>query len=168
VHKLLIIAGPIKPFSIRIFESTILQTIVVLYNNVNQWENFNFQSITVDIYLLFLVCYLRNSYSTNVSLQAAIKALQYPGGTTDTVNAIHLMRTQEFNPYFTDRPGVNKTAIIITDGKPTSVVSLPEEEAAAQNQGIRMYAVGITDQVDENTLKGLSSPPQLVPYIIIN
>ena len=91
----------------------------------------------------------------------AIKNLPYPGGQTDTAGGLHMMRTQVFS-VDGDRPFVNNTAIIITDGLPTDPSSVPSEINAVHSQGITTYAVGVTDLVNEQTLKLLSSAPQQV------
>lgn len=91
----------------------------------------------------------------------AISNLRYPGGTTDTTGGLRMMRTQTFN-VAGDRPFVNNTAIIITDGVPTVMETVPTEIDAVHDAQITTYAVGVTSQVDETTLELLSSPPQQV------
>lgn len=91
----------------------------------------------------------------------AITNLRYPGGTTDTTGGLHMMRTQMFN-VAGDRPFVNNTAIIITDGRPTVMETVPAEMEAVHDAQITTYAVGVTSQVDETTLQLLCSPPQQV------
>ncbi len=60
-----------------------------------------------------------------------------------------------------NRDGVIDVAVVITDGQPTDNVEDTQPEAfAAQNDGIRMFAVGITDNVNVFTLRYLSSPPR--------
>ena len=100
-------------------------------------------------------------YTNKAELVNAIQNLPYPGGETDTAGGLHLMRTQVFNVEG-DRPFVNNTAIIITDGIPTVPSAVPPEINAAHAQGITTYAVGVTLQVNEETLKLLSSPPNQV------
>jgi len=74
-----------------------------------------------------------------------------------------MMRTQVFS-VDGDRPTVNNTAIIITDGLPTVVSTVPAEVDAVHAQGIATFAIGITNQVDENMLQTLSSAPHQVSY----
>ena len=61
-----------------------------------------------------------------------------------------------------DRSNVSNVAIIITDGKPTDPSTVQAAIDAVHDSGITTLAVGVTDQVDEATLKQLSSPPSLV------
>ena len=75
------------------------------------------------------------------------------------------MRTQIFDLY-NDRPSANKTAIVITDGKPTSPATVPDQVALDNQAGITTYVVGVTNQVDEAILKNISSPPNQVQHIL--
>lgn len=72
-----------------------------------------------------------------------------------------MMRTQVFG-VDGDRPNANNTAIIITDGLPTVVSTVPAEIDAVHAQGIATFAIGITNRIEENMLQTLSSAPQQV------
>jgi|SRR6218665_298749 len=100
-------------------------------------------------------------YTSKAELMNAIQNLPYPGGTTDTAGGLHMMRTQVFS-VAGDRPDVNNTAIIITDGQPTDPNAVPPEIKAVHSQGIETYVIGVTSLVDEQTLQLLSSAPQQV------
>jgi len=100
-------------------------------------------------------------YTSKAELIDAIQNLPYPGGTTDTAGGLHMMRTQVFSADG-DRPFVNNTAIIITDGLPTDPSAVPSEISAVHSQGITTYAIGVTSLVNEQTLQQLSSAPQQV------
>lgn len=95
----------------------------------------------------------------------AISNLRYPGGTTDTTGGLWMTRTRVFN-VAGDRPFVNNTAIIITDGVPTVMETVAAEMEAVHDAQITTYAVGVTSQVDETTLQLLCSPPQQVNMAI--
>ena len=71
------------------------------------------------------------------------------------------MRTQVFGVNG-DRANVTNVAIIITDGKPTNASTIQAAIDAVHNSGITTLVVGVTNEVDEATLKQLSSPPQQV------
>lgn len=75
-----------------------------------------------------------------------------------------MMRTQVFGGDG-DRPTVRNVAMIITDGKPTDPTTVPAAIDAVHNSGCTTLVVGVTDQVDEGTLKQLSSPPSQVNHI---
>ena len=105
---------------------------------------------------------LHARYTTKASLLNAIENITYPGGTTDTTDAVLLMRTQVFNASG-DRPDAPNVAFIVTDGVPTVASTVPAQISAALAASIAIYAVGVTDGVDEATLRSLTSPPQQVP-----
>lgn len=94
-----------------------------------------------------------NAISTNLTYQK--------GGTTDTTGGLNVVNTQVFN-MASDRPGAPNTAIIITDGKPTDPSTVQGAIDAVHANNIRTLVVGVTSQVDDQTLKRLSSPPQQV------
>ena len=70
------------------------------------------------------------------------------------------MRTQVFTG-IGDRPDAINVGILITDGYPTvnPDQAIPEAEQAHAD-GIVLFGVGITNDVDTNTLRRMSSPPQ--------
>ncbi len=111
------------------------------------------------IYIIINVCLFRISSKSELLTQ--ISQLRYPqNGRTNTYAGLRCLR-QVFNGPM-NRPGVTDLAFIITDGEPTLNIDQTEPEAQrAQDEGIRMFAVGITEGVDENTLRFLSSSPRM-------
>jgi len=60
-----------------------------------------------------------------------------------------------------DRPTADNVAITITDGQPNVQADRTEPEATmAMESNIKMFSVGITEDVSEATLKALSSQPK--------
>ena len=55
------------------------------------------------------------------SLLKGIDNIRYMGGGTNTADAINTMRTQMFSQGMGARPGVPRVAIVVTDGRSTSV-----------------------------------------------
>ena len=109
---------------------------------------------------MFLFC----RYSDKASLLAAINNIPYTGGNTDTYDGLRLMRTQIFGQSG-DRSNFPNYAVVITDGQPTvNVDQLPGEIQTLQNSGIKVYVVGVTNQVNEATLQSISSAPHQVSY----
>lgn len=103
-------------------------------------------------------------YTNRPQLENAIQNLAYVLGTTSTNEAIDQMRTDVFTQDG-DRPNVQNLAIIITDGKPfpDSLIGLSIQAAQqAQDDGIIMIAVGITQSIDEETLASFSSQPRIL------
>ncbi len=97
--------------------------------------------------------------TTRSEIELRLNRLDYPGGSTNTYQGLQRMREIFRGPG--NRDGVIDVAIIITDGQPTENVEDTQPEAfAAQNEGIKMFAVGVTDNVNVFTLRYLSSSPR--------
>ena len=102
-----------------------------------------------------------NRYTNLQDARDAILRTRYPGANTNTSGGLYVARTQLFNVNNGDRPNVPNLAIVITDGKSTfdSDRTLPIA-ADLRAAGVQMVSIGITNSVDENELRGLSSLPQ--------
>ncbi len=106
-----------------------------------------------------------NAYDNREDISQAILGLNYLGQTTNTPEALVVTRTECFNPSNGDRPDVDNLAVIITDGVP-----FPDERrepAIQEGRALRdsdavMVSIGITDVIDEDFLRELSSPPQVL------
>ena len=86
------------------------------------------------------------------------------GQTTNTPEALIQTRNQCFNPANGDRPNVLNLAIIVTDGVPfpgSRRAPAIAEAAALRDTGVTMIAIGITEVIDQDFLKEMSSPPQI-------
>ena len=103
-----------------------------------------------------------NQYSDKNSLKAAIRAITYSGGHTNTAGGIRIMNDVEFRPENGDRPGVQNIAIVITDGVSTRDESQTIPQAIrARNRGIKIYSVGITNRINSEEVKKISSAPHV-------
>ncbi len=92
-------------------------------------------------------------------MELRLNTLRFPGGNTNTFQGLQRMREIFRGPG--NRPPVPNVALVITDGQPTLSVGQTQPEAqAAQNEGIGMYSLGITNSVNEATLRYLSSQPR--------
>jgi len=102
-----------------------------------------------------------NSYHDKAQLIAAIENAPYMGSYTNTSGALKTASTQQFTSIHGDRADRENIVIILTDGEPNKDVedTIPAAEAL-QNAGTKMYAIGVTDAINENLLKQLSSQPQ--------
>lgn len=104
-----------------------------------------------------------NSFYDADQLKQALWSLQCIGQTTNTPEAIRIARQECFNPDRGDRPDVQNLAIIITDGvSHPGYLQMPARRQAEtlRSTGARMIAVGITDKIDPEQLRLLSSLPQ--------
>ena len=73
------------------------------------------------------------------------------------------MTDQQFIVGSGDRPEAQNIGIVITDGRSNEMAQNTVPNAVrAQQRGIRMYSVGITNDVDESELRQMSSSPQVL------
>ncbi|KAK2189964.1 hypothetical protein NP493_92g03037 [Ridgeia piscesae] len=89
-----------------------------------------------------------------------IKNLVYVAGKTNISGALASARTEVFQPKLGDRPGVRNIGIIITDGEATVDANntLPEADRVKRD-GVRMFAIGITEFVRKSELEAIASDP---------
>ncbi|CAC5421536.1 unnamed protein product [Mytilus coruscus] len=98
-------------------------------------------------------------YRTKKDVFNAIDKIQYIYGSTNTADAIRLMRADMFTAENGDRPDVKNIAIIITDGVSNinSQTTIPEAEKA-RDVGIHLYTIGI-GLSNLTELNGMASVP---------
>ncbi len=101
------------------------------------------------------------TFSTETSIVNAIGLTSYLDQNTNTSSGIYTMRTEQFTLANGDRSGITNVAIVLTDGESTfSRENTLPYALDAQNQGVVMYAVGITNNVNEIEVQGISSQPR--------
>jgi len=101
-------------------------------------------------------------YQDKESLIAAIRSLPYLDSWTNLNDALFLTHSEVYAPGKGARDGVPRVTIIITDG----VDNIPEEgtpltlenAARCKEEDIWLIGIGITDGVDEDRLKLITSP----------
>ena len=96
-------------------------------------------------------------------IKRQLLALRHFGQETNTPEALRVARDRCFNMANGDRPDVLNVAIVITDGVPYPFNRRQpaiNEAQVLRAFGTRMIAVGITDQIDVDFLRELSSQPQ--------
>ena len=93
-------------------------------------------------------------------LVSRVHQLNYFGGNTRTSEGLRFMSEIQFTAENGDRPGAENIAIVLIDGVSTVNASgtLPQA-SLAHDKGIHILAVGITDRVNTDELRGISSPP---------
>ena len=104
-----------------------------------------------------------NEYSDASMVQDALRNMEYLGEFTNTPRALQVTNEQCFSQANGDRPDVQNIAIIVTDGVPFPVrrrAPAIEEAQLLRDSGVQMIAIGITDVIDMEFLKEMSSPPQ--------
>ena len=107
--------------------------------------------------------YFRFSHTNKTSLLTAIDSLLYPTGGTYIVPALNLLTSTVYTTAEGDRPDISDTAIIITDGQPSESISdVTDAINEVHDNEIRTLVVGVTTNINNETLRLLSSPPQKV------
>lgn len=102
-----------------------------------------------------------NQHNDIGSLRNAILSTPYLGSFTNTSGGIRVMHLEQFTAQRGDRPSVPNLAIVVTDGESNlDQFRTISDAQAAQASGIQMVSVGITDAVNVQELRGISSPPQ--------
>jgi len=107
-------------------------------------------------------------YQDETQLINAIRGVRYIGETTNLNDALYLTRTNVFAPGRGTRNGAIKAAIILTDGEdnvPVEGTPLTLQNATqCKNDGILLIGIGVSDQVDEQRLRQIVSPPANTHY----
>ena len=103
-----------------------------------------------------------NFYTDAQSIKDAILNLFYLGQTTNTPEGLRVTREQCFSELNGDRPGVLNLAIFISDGVPFPPTRRDQttREAETLKRVATVIAIGVTDAIDRNVLRTISSSPQ--------
>lgn len=104
--------------------------------------------------------YLDQHYSIE-EVKKAMDRIDTFGGETNIAGGLRLMRNDVFQTYRGDRPDIKNIAIVITDGiaNVRAETTVPEAEKA-RDEGIEIFTIGITNEVDERELREIASPPE--------
>ena len=106
-----------------------------------------------------------SQYDNTDAIVQAILSSPYLGQTTNTPEALRQTRLQCFNVANGDRPNIANLAIVVTDGvpfPPERRTPALDEARSLRDTGAAVISIGITDAIDEDFLKGMSSAPQLL------
>ncbi|XP_069032474.1 cartilage matrix protein [Embiotoca jacksoni] len=95
-------------------------------------------------------------YNSKKELKEAVKKMAYLEKGTMTGQALRYMANNSFGPGQGARPGVVKVGIVFTDGRSQDYIG--DAAKKAKQNGIKMYAVGVGNAV-ENELKEIASEP---------
>ena len=102
-------------------------------------------------------------YQNEKDLTDAINNVQYSGGGTNLNNALHLTRTVVYGPGGGARDGALRATIILTDGVYIQPVQTLHTANLCKNDSIRLITVGVSDGVNVDQLKEISSPSDYYP-----
>ena len=103
-----------------------------------------------------------DTYTDAQSIKDAILGLSYLGLTTNTPDGLRITREQCFNQGNGDRPNVQNLAIFISDGVPYPAERKdPAIREAESLKGVTsVIAIGVTNVIDRDLLRTISSSPQ--------
>jgi len=102
-----------------------------------------------------------NAYGDRDSLLNAIENIDISGGDTNIAAALRTAREVMFIPSNGHRPGVPKILILLTDGTANLEPSNTLYEAEQTKlDNVKIYTVGVTDEVDEDQLRMIASTPE--------
>ena len=104
-------------------------------------------------------------HTDKTSLLTAIDSLPYSGGNTNTAAALDLLRTAgQPGGALNLRNDSTHIAVLVTDGASTSPQGTPIAASALHESEIydRVYAIGVTSQVDPDELNATASSPSFV------
>ena len=104
------------------------------------------------------VRFFLNTYNTTRSVLNAMN-FRYTGGTTNTAEALRLMRNEIFTPRNGDRSNAVNIGIILTDGKSNNRDETLSEAVATRKAGVHLVAIGVGQSVGNKELKGIASDP---------
>ena len=105
-----------------------------------------------------------SAYDNAEDVATALSNIAYLGQTTNTPEALLQTRTACFSTANGDRPDVPNLAIIVTDGVPfpdTRRTPALNEAKALHDTGATVISIGVTNNIDADFLKGMSSSPQV-------
>ena len=134
------------------------------HTDINKVNANNISNNIIFVILLSSVCFYFR-YQDKTSLAEAIENLQYEDGPNVVADELRLVRSEVFSKSG-DRPDFQNVVILITDGLPAVIgKDLSDELEKVKAGNIKIFAVGISDGVDEKSLEEISSSPQQVDQL---
>jgi len=108
-------------------------------------------------------------YTNRNDMLTAIKNLQHEGGETNIAGGLRLARTDLFSTSHGARNNVPKIAILMTDGFANidARQTIPQANLT-KAAGVNIFTVGMTDKVDVNQLKSISSYPPETHFFYVS
>ena len=102
-----------------------------------------------------------DDYFDRTLLEEAILETDYIQGGTNIAAGLREMTNNQYRTSNGDRAGIQNVALVVTDGQSTidPELTLPDAKTA-RDAGIRIYSLGVTADVDEAEVQGISSQPQ--------
>jgi len=93
---------------------------------------------------------------SSTSCKNLVKGIDFESGSTFTGRGLQLARTSAFTGARID---ATKVLFLITDGQSNGDLNVVDEANALKNQGVEIYALGVTDNINRHELKQIVSKP---------
>ncbi|KAL3856013.1 hypothetical protein ACJMK2_015210, partial [Sinanodonta woodiana] len=101
------------------------------------------------------------THDSKESVLSAISEVEYTAGdTTNTNEALMVLRTEYFTEWSGDRSDVPNIAILLTDGESTLMADTVSEANLNKERGVSIFAVGIGHNVNQEELTLIASAPK--------
>ncbi|XP_050390695.1 uncharacterized protein LOC126809880 [Patella vulgata] len=108
-----------------------------------------------------------NDHSTEGSLNQAINGIAYIGSGTNTATGLNLAANQVFVPEKGMRNHSAKVALVVTDGRSSSLIATEAASLILKSKGVTVFAIGVGSGINENELKAISSDPDCTHVFIL-
>lgn len=104
--------------------------------------------------LFYYMVQISQSFPYTVFQQSSFKRKQY-----SILCIIYLQGIKSLRKMFSQqgRPGVPRVGVVITDGISKNPRDTAKESELARSEGVKLYAVGVSDLIAENELKSIAS-----------
>ncbi|OAF70849.1 hypothetical protein A3Q56_01412 [Intoshia linei] len=136
------------------------QLILNFMNDVIDRIDFNSVNVGVVVFSYDAVMEIPlNSGLTKEELKKKIFEISHRNSFTNTYGGLNVARTELFTSTNGDRSDADNYIILITDGMPTRNEELLSDEIKKVHKTIKVFTVGVTDNVDTDLLAELSSAP---------
>ena len=100
-----------------------------------------------------------NHHESRPEIKDAIDKVKYARGTTNTADALRVLRTEVFTRQNGDRPDLKNIGIILTDGGSNDFKETLEESLMAREAGITVVSISVGDWINKIELNEMASDP---------
>ncbi len=100
-----------------------------------------------------------DAFDTRTDIKNAIDDIPYSRGTTNTAEALRLVREEVFVPNRGDREQLPNIVILFTDGGSNNFERALQEARLSREEGIVLISVGISNWINMIELREIASDP---------
>jgi len=106
--------------------------------------------------------FLLDTYQDKALMEAKIRNIQFNGGRTYTASAMEKSwKLYEPRARWDDK-NIHKVLLVFTDGEATDAAAIPAAAAKWKKRGVKIYAIGIGDNVSSKGLEQITKDPSKV------